>query len=109
MKFALLLAKENVVPEAIEILEAVKQRVSSSYELAFNLAGLYVLQKNFGRALDSYDQALILNPRRCQPCSRPLGSRKIAKNSSVLSPTGCAQRKSSPIILRLFLVSDESA
>ena len=61
MKFAVLLAKEGVVPEAIEILEGVQQRGEASYELAFNLAGLYVLKKDFARALSSYDQALSVN------------------------------------------------
>jgi tetratricopeptide (TPR) repeat protein len=62
MKFALLLGQGGAIPEAIDILEGVKQRGSPSYELAFNLAGLYVLKKDFGRALDSYDQALTLKP-----------------------------------------------
>jgi len=62
MKFAVLLGQGGVIPEATDILEGVKQRGSPSYELAFNLAGLYVLKKNFGRALDSYDQALTLKP-----------------------------------------------
>ena len=62
MKFALLLGQGGVIPEAIDILEGVKQRESPSYELAFNLAGLYVLKKDRGRALDAYDQALTLKP-----------------------------------------------
>lgn len=62
MQFALLLAKGGVVPEAIEILEGVKQRGSHSYELAFNLGGLYVLKKDSEQALESYDQALGLKP-----------------------------------------------
>jgi tetratricopeptide (TPR) repeat protein len=62
MQFALLLAKGGVVPEAIDILQGIQQRGSSSYELAFNLAGLYVLKKDFSQALDFYDRALTLKP-----------------------------------------------
>ncbi len=63
VKFALMLAQGGVVPEAIEILERVKQASPPSYELAFNLAGVYLLKKDFGRALEYYDQALSLNPQ----------------------------------------------
>lgn len=63
MKFALLLAREGVVPEAIDILEGIKQKGPLSYELAFNLAGTYVLEKHWALALDSYDQALSMNPK----------------------------------------------
>ncbi len=73
MKFALLLGQGGVIPEAIDILEGVKQRESPSYELAFNLAGLYVLKKDRGRALDTYDQALTLKARF--PSSSPAGGR----------------------------------
>jgi tetratricopeptide (TPR) repeat protein len=62
MQFALELAKGGVVPEAIDVLRGVQQHGSSSYELAFNLAGLYVLKKDLPHALDSYDQALSLKP-----------------------------------------------
>jgi tetratricopeptide (TPR) repeat protein len=61
-KFALLLAREEVVPEAIEILERVKRTSPPSYELAFNLAGVYLLKNDQAAALESYDQALVLNP-----------------------------------------------
>jgi tetratricopeptide (TPR) repeat protein len=63
VKFALMLAQGGVVPEAIDILEHVKQTSPPSYELAFNLAGVYLLKKDFGRALEYYDQALSLNPQ----------------------------------------------
>ena len=63
MKFALLLAREGVVPEAIDILEEIKQKGPLTYELAFNLAGAYVLGKHWALALNSYDQALSLNPQ----------------------------------------------
>lgn len=62
MKFALLLAQKGVVPEAIDILEGLKQKGPLSYELAFNLAGVYLLEKHWSLALHSYDQALSLKP-----------------------------------------------
>jgi len=62
MKFALLLAREDVVPEAADILEGLRQKGPPSYELAFNLAGVYLLEKHWSLALDSYDQALSLKP-----------------------------------------------
>ena len=58
MKFALLLAKGGLVPEAIEILERARQAAHTSYELAFNLAGVYLLHKDMARALENYDLAL---------------------------------------------------
>ena len=60
MKFALLLAKGGVVPEAIEILEQARQAGHISYELAFNLAGIYLLNKDPSRSLENYDLALTL-------------------------------------------------
>jgi tetratricopeptide (TPR) repeat protein len=62
MKFALLLAREGVVPEAIDILEGLKQKGPPSYELAFNLAGVYLLEQHWALALEAYDQALSLKP-----------------------------------------------
>jgi tetratricopeptide (TPR) repeat protein len=62
MKFALLLAHGGVVPEAIEILERARQAGPTSYELAFNLAGVYLLKNDRARALEYYDLALSLHP-----------------------------------------------
>ena len=62
IKFALLLAEGGLVPEAIDILERTKQISAPSYELAFDLAGLYLLKKEPARALEHYDEALRLNP-----------------------------------------------
>jgi len=62
MEFALLLARNGVVPEAIDILEGIKEKGLPTYELAFNLAGMYSLEKHWSLALDAYDQALSLNP-----------------------------------------------
>jgi len=61
MKFALLFADEGV-SAAIDILEDIKKKNPPSYELAFNLAGAYLLEKHWNLALASYDQALSLNP-----------------------------------------------
>jgi tetratricopeptide (TPR) repeat protein len=61
-KFALLLAREGLAAEAIEILEHVKRTSPPSYELDFNLAGMYLLKNDQVAALESYDQALALNP-----------------------------------------------
>lgn len=62
IKFALLLAREGVVPQAIEILERVKQNGPLSYELAFNLAGVYLLKNDPVKALETYDEALVMSP-----------------------------------------------
>jgi tetratricopeptide (TPR) repeat protein len=62
VKFALLLVKEGVVPEAIDILERAKQTSPPSYEVAFNLGGAYLLNADPARALEAYDLALSLNP-----------------------------------------------
>ncbi len=62
IKFALLLARNGVVPEAIDVLEHAKQAGSPSYELAFNLAGAYLLNNNLALSLKNYDLALSLNP-----------------------------------------------
>ncbi len=61
IKFALLLAKGGVVPQAIGVLEQAKQ--SGSYELAFNLAGVYLLNNDPKRALENYDLALTVEPK----------------------------------------------
>jgi tetratricopeptide (TPR) repeat protein len=62
IKFALLLAKEGVVDEAIEILEDAGQPGPPHYELALNLAHLYLLKKDFSLALKYYDLAVAQNP-----------------------------------------------
>jgi tetratricopeptide (TPR) repeat protein len=63
MQFALLLARDGVVPEAIDILEGIKKKGPLSYELAFNLAGAYQLEQHWALALASYDEALTLDPK----------------------------------------------
>src|SRR5438046_2137253 len=57
-RFAVLLAREGVLPEAIDILEQAKQDGSPSYDLLFNLAGVYALNNDPEHALENYDLAL---------------------------------------------------
>jgi tetratricopeptide (TPR) repeat protein len=63
IKFGLLLARAGLGDEAVSILQRVEQGGSPTYELAFNLAGAYLLKKDAARALEYYDQALSLNPK----------------------------------------------
>jgi tetratricopeptide (TPR) repeat protein len=62
IKFALVLANGGVTIEATEVLENAAHSGPSSYELAFNLAGLYLLNNNPTLALAQYDLALKMNP-----------------------------------------------
>ena len=62
IQFALLLVKDGSVPEAVNILERVRQTGPPSYEAAFNLGGAYMLNADPARALDAYDLALTLKP-----------------------------------------------
>jgi len=62
LKFGVLLARHGAAPEAITILERVRKTSGPSYELAFNLAGAYLLNDDPARALDSYDAALAMKP-----------------------------------------------
>ena len=63
IRFAVLLAKEGMASEAVDLLEGVKQSGATSYELAFNLAGMYLLRSDLPRALENYDLALNQNPQ----------------------------------------------
>jgi tetratricopeptide (TPR) repeat protein len=63
MRFALLLVGDGVAPEAIDILESIKKKGPLSYEIAFNLAGAYQIEKDWALALASYDDALTLDPK----------------------------------------------
>jgi tetratricopeptide (TPR) repeat protein len=74
IKFALLLAKQGVVAEAVDILEEVKQKSTPSYELLFDLAGAYLLKKDLGRALECYDQALTLKPESLPALQQAAGT-----------------------------------
>ena len=58
----MLFATHGAVPEAIAVLERVREHAEPSYELAFNLAGAYLLKNDLARALENYDAALALKP-----------------------------------------------
>jgi tetratricopeptide (TPR) repeat protein len=60
--FGLLLLREGVIDEGIAVLEHAKQAGPPSYELAFNLAGAYLMKKDAARALEQYDAALSVTP-----------------------------------------------
>lgn len=60
--FGLLLVQEGVIDEGIGVLEHAKQPGPPSYELAFNLAGAYLMKKDAARALEHYDAALSVRP-----------------------------------------------
>jgi protein O-GlcNAc transferase len=60
--FGVLLATEGRATEAIDILERAGRTGAPSFELAFNLAGAYLLNNDPTRALEAYDRALALKP-----------------------------------------------
>ena len=60
--FGLLLVQEGVIDQGIAVLEHAKGAGPPSYELAFNLAGAYLVKKDAARALEHYDAALSLRP-----------------------------------------------
>jgi tetratricopeptide (TPR) repeat protein len=62
IKFGVLFATHGAGPEAVEILEHVRASGGPSYELAFNLAGAYLVANDPARALENYDAALALKP-----------------------------------------------
>ncbi len=62
VKFALLLARNGIVPEAINLLERTKGANPPSFDVDFNLAGAYLLNGDTTRALENYDMALAVNP-----------------------------------------------
>jgi tetratricopeptide (TPR) repeat protein len=62
MQLALALLEKGGVRDTIDVLEQVKHVAPPSYELAFNLAGAYLLNKEPARALETYDLALTLKP-----------------------------------------------
>jgi tetratricopeptide (TPR) repeat protein len=62
IEFALLLAKEGAPQASVDVLERTKATVPTSFELEFNLAGAYLLNKDPARALETYDVALALKP-----------------------------------------------
>jgi tetratricopeptide (TPR) repeat protein len=66
IKFALLFAHDGQTNEAIDVLENAERSGTPTYDLAFNLAGLYLINKNPSLALDQYDLALRAKPDSMQ-------------------------------------------
>jgi tetratricopeptide (TPR) repeat protein len=62
MRFALLLANAGSTAEATTVLESAKQTAGPSYELDFNLAGVWLLRGDLARALENYEAAAALKP-----------------------------------------------
>jgi cellulose synthase operon protein C len=62
ISFGLLLVQEGVIDVGIAVLEHAKQAGPPSYQLAFNLAGAYLMKADAARALEHYDAALRLTP-----------------------------------------------
>ena len=60
--FGVLLVQEGAIDEGIAVLHHAKQAGPPSYELAFNLAGAYLMKKDAARALEHYDAALLVTP-----------------------------------------------
>jgi tetratricopeptide (TPR) repeat protein len=65
--FAVLLAKNHLDEQAIEVLEELKKRGPFSYELAFNLANCYLKKADHQQASANYELALSYN-ENCIPC-----------------------------------------
>jgi len=65
--FASLLAKNELVQDAIKVLEKAKGNGPVSYDLAFALANLYSLTGNLAQASQNYEAAAGLKPD-CVPC-----------------------------------------
>ena len=63
IKFALSLAKGGLKEEAIRVIEDVKREGFTSFELAFNLAGLYLIENDSQKAAENYELALTFDDR----------------------------------------------
>ena len=61
IKFALSLSNGGLTREAIAIIEAVKAEGYASFELAFHLADLYLLEEDSEQATENYELALTYN------------------------------------------------
>src|SRR5207249_2663117 len=62
VSFAELLVKGGLVAEGIDVIERARKADPSSYELAFALAGAFLVKGDPARALEAYDLALGLKP-----------------------------------------------
>lgn len=58
IKFALALSQGGLNPEAIQLLEGVKREGLASFNVAFNLAGFYLLESDLGKASENYELAV---------------------------------------------------
>jgi tetratricopeptide (TPR) repeat protein len=72
LSFALRLARNELVAQGIEILERTKNE-GGSYELAFNLAGCYLMAGDLKRASDKYEEALAYE-QDCVPCLQSISN-----------------------------------
>ena len=61
IKFALALSAGNLNGDAIQVLEHVKSEGQASFDVAFNLAGLYLLEEDLLKAAENYELALTFN------------------------------------------------
>ena len=61
LKFALTLSQGGLNAEAIRLLEGLKSQGVASFEIAFNLAGFYLLENNLEKASQNYELALRLD------------------------------------------------
>jgi tetratricopeptide (TPR) repeat protein len=62
MRFALLLANAGITAAATTVLETARQTAGPSYELDFNLAGVWLMRGDLARALENYEAAAALKP-----------------------------------------------
>ena len=63
IRFALAISRGGLNAEAIPILERLKREDLGSYELAFNLAGFYLLENDLAKASENYELAVKFNDR----------------------------------------------
>lgn len=63
IRFALAISQAGMNTEAAQVLERLKQEGVSSYEVAFNLAGFYLLEHDLVNASKNYELALTRNDR----------------------------------------------
>jgi tetratricopeptide (TPR) repeat protein len=69
LSFASLFAKEELLQEAIEVLEKARAGVPASFDLALALGNCYFTKGDLKQAADSYESALHLKAD-CVPCMR---------------------------------------
>ena len=105
IKFGVLFATHGAAPQAIAILERIRTATRPSYELAFNLAGAYLLNNDPARALEYMTRRSRSSRIRVPRCARPRRFPSSAGSSSDRSRIGCAPRRSIQTIQRSFWAS----